>query len=385
MKKMLIALGALLFGSTIVCASAVPTRVLELPPGKGNSRNSEGDFAVLKNGNILFVYSRYAKGTGHDHDPASLCSRVSTDGGKTWSQEDVLVVPNEGGMNVMSVSMLRLTDGSLALFYARKNSLNDCRPIMRVSRDEGKTWSAPTQIISDSKAAYYVINNARAIRLKSGRIVLPLAKHMNRNKKFERHAEIVCYCSDDDGKTWKQAHAPFKTFDEKGVRVVTQEPGVVELKDGRILMYVRTYHGRQWFYYSSDGCATWTKGEPSGLWSPASPATIVRLSNGDLLAVWNDHKDRPDLRKMGPRWANGLRTPLTLAISKDEGKTWINHCKLEGNLKGWYCYFAVCELNGNLLLGYCAMAELRHSRITTVPLSWLYESTTAREQAFFND
>ncbi len=366
-------------------AADVPERVLELKPGPTNSRNSEGDFAVLKNGDVLFIYSRYAKGTGHDHDPASLCSRVSKDGGKTWSREDVTVVANEGGMNVMSVSILRLKDGSLALFYLRKNSVSDCRPVMRVSRDEGKTWGEPVGIVPDADAGYYVLNNGRATRLKSGRIVLPLAKHANRGGKFERSGDLVCYCSDDEGKTWKRANEPFKTFYEKGKHVTTQEPGLVELKDGRVLMYARTYHGRQWFYFSSDECATWTKGEPGNLFSPASPATIKRLENGDLFAVWNDRENLSVLAKMGLNRAHRQRTPLMLAVSKDDGKTWINRRLLEGNPKGWYCYFAVRELDGNLLLGYCAMAELRHSRLTTVPLAWLYEPDASRERAFFND
>lgn len=38
-----------------------------------------------------------------------------------WSKDDTEVVPNEGAMNVMSVSLLRLQDDSIALFYLRKN------------------------------------------------------------------------------------------------------------------------------------------------------------------------------------------------------------------------------------------------------------------------
>ena len=44
----------------------------------------------------------------------------------------------------------------------------------------------------------------------------------------------------------------------------------------------------------------------------------------------------------------------------------------EGNLKGWFCYYACLETDGVLLLGYCAKDNLRHSRITRIPLSWLY-------------
>ncbi len=379
MKKILIALSVVVLGSALVCAESVPTRVLEIKPGPGNSRNSEGDIIVLKNGDVLCAYSRFMKGTGHDNDSASICTRLSKDGGKTWTQNDVEIVANEGGMNVMCVSFLRLKDGALALFYARKNSTTDCRPMMRVSRDEGKTWGPATQVVPDSENDYYVINNARAIMLKSGRILLPLARHPKKaDGKNDWDGELVVWFSDDQGKTWQRGAASFKTFDPKGKRVTTQEPGVIELSNGRVLMYARTNHGQQWFYYSSDGGATWTKGEPSTLRGPCSPATIKRLKNGDLIMAWNDSS-------VGG--VAGLRSPLALAISKDDGKTWIHRRLLEGAPNGCFCYFAVCEVQGHVLVWYCALNWLKHSRISRVPLTWLYEDvpvTKPKRKGFFD-
>jgi sialidase-1 len=154
----------------------VPIRTLELPPGPGNPRNSEGAFVSLKDGRILFIYSHYTAGHGADHDPAQLCGRYSSDGGRTWSAEDRLIVENEGGMNVMSVSLLRLQGGEIALFYLRKNSEKDCRPVMRLSTDEGETWGPPMMCITD-EIGYYVLNNDRVIQLKSGRLVAPVCLH----------------------------------------------------------------------------------------------------------------------------------------------------------------------------------------------------------------
>jgi hypothetical protein len=97
-----------------------------LPPSEGNPRNTEGAFVTLKDGRILLAYSRFS-GTS-DHAAATITGRFSSDGGRTWTETDTPVVGNEGGMNVMSVSLLRLADGRIALFYLRKNSLGDCRP-----------------------------------------------------------------------------------------------------------------------------------------------------------------------------------------------------------------------------------------------------------------
>ena len=41
----------------------------------------------------------------------------------------------------MSVSLLRLQNNYIALFYLRKNSTENCIPMMRISKDEAKSWS----------------------------------------------------------------------------------------------------------------------------------------------------------------------------------------------------------------------------------------------------
>ncbi len=108
--------------------------LLTIEPTKDQPRNSEGDIIELKDGRLCLIYTRFTGGTS-DHATADLAMRTSPDRGKTWSG-DKIVIRREGGNNVMSVSLLRLADGRIALFYLRKRSLEDCRPIMRVSSDE---------------------------------------------------------------------------------------------------------------------------------------------------------------------------------------------------------------------------------------------------------
>lgn len=361
---------------------ALPERVLELPSGKGNPRNSEGDFARLKDGSLLFVYTRYNGNTGADHGAAELVSRVSRDGGRTWSKEDKLEVKNHGGQNVMSVSLLRLKDDRLVLFYLLKNSSHDCRPCMRLSTDEAKTWGEPKVCIADADVDYFVLNNARAIQLKSGRILLPLARHTSKNKKgFSHAATVMTLISDDMGSSWRFSKTKLDTRNLDNSKVITQEPGVVELSDGRVLMWMRTTDHVQYASWSKDGGDTWSKAVPWNLNSPNSPATVERLSNGDLVAVWNDHGAHPEFKDPASmakryrgtgRWANGQRTPLTIAVSKNDGRTWIKRRDLECNPDGWFCYVAAIEVDGAILLGYCAKDNLCYSRITRVPLKWLY-------------
>ncbi|MCK5457525.1 MAG: exo-alpha-sialidase, partial [Melioribacteraceae bacterium] len=300
--------------------------VLRLDPKDGNPRNSEGDFIQLKDGRILFVYTHFSKGSG-DNAGAHLAGRYSADEGKTWTTEDVTILENEGGMNVMSVSLFRLSDDRIALFYLRKNSESDCIPYLRTSTDEAKSWSEPTRCIPDK--GYFVVNNDRVVRLKSGRIIFPTSLHKTPDSETTSIGKIRCYYSDDDGITWLRGNDA-----SNPENATTQEPGLIELNDGKLMLFCRTESGTQYFSYSSDQGVNWSTLKPSNIKSPLSPAAIERIpKTGDLMLVWNNNYK--------PIHDGGNRTPFNVAISKDEGATWEKIKEIESDPYGWYCYTAI--------------------------------------------
>jgi Neuraminidase (sialidase) len=332
--------------------------VLKLSPGNNNPRNSEGDFVTLKNGRILFIYSHYTGTSTSDHAPAYLASRFSDDSGKTWSNDDFTVLENEGTMNVMSVSLLRLQNGSIALFYLKKNSEEDCIPLMRISTDEAKTWSSPITCITDKKG-YFVLNNSRVIQLKNGRLLMAVALHKTpEDSKWYNKAKLYPYYSDDNGATW-QCGSEVPNPQE----IVSQEPGVIELKDGTIMMFIRASGGFQQLSRSKDKGQTWSPMVASNICSPLSPASIARIpSTGDLLLAWNNNDgSNPQLK--------GKRTPLTIAISKDEGKSWTNIADIETDPDGWYCYIAIHFTKKDVLLSYCAGSQSKHTHLSNTNIS----------------
>lgn len=348
-------------------------RVLQLAPTANNPRNSEGDFITLKDGRIFFVYTHFTGGAA-DHSSAFLAGRYSSDGGKTWTQKDQTIVENDGKQNIMSVSLLRLQSGEIALFYARKNSIHDLLPVMRISNDEGATWSKPIEIIPARDTGYYVLNNDRVIQMKDGRIIVPLALHRNQpgSGRFNPNARFLCYFSDDNGKTWQRGEEVVVEKQPGKKQPYMQEPGVVELKDGRLMGFCRTNGGSQYVAFSKNGGKSFSELKPSNIISPVSPASIERIpSTNDLLMIWNNHKGiNPQLR--------GKRTPLSIAVSKDDGKTWQHIQNIETNPNGWYCYTAIEFLKDGVLLGHCAGDRtknngLAESQITLVPLSVIYQ------------
>jgi len=368
--------GLVCFASLAAHADPAPgVRVtLELKPGPDNPRNSEGAFMPLKDGRIMYVYSRYYGESKLDHGTADLAARYSCDKGATWTDKDEIIVKNHGGMNVMSVSLLRLQSGEIALFYVLKNSTSDCRPVMRRSFDEGKTWSDPVCCIPDS-VGYYVMNNDRVIQLKDGRILFAVSKHSFTDGKLGNEG-VTTYSSDDNGVTWRRGKSVLKVVAPSGRQYAAQEPGVVELKDGSVLLWMRTNADCQFMSRSSDRGETWSPPQPSWLRSPLSPASIKRLPTGDLLAFWNDHESRPEMRTNHPgkhTWANGWRSPLAAALSNDEGQTWHGVRMVEDDPDGWFCYIAIQPVDdGTVLLGYCAYSELGHTRLVKVPVDWFY-------------
>lgn len=340
--------------------------VLKLEPKDDNPRNSEGDFVTLKSGRILFVYSHYTGKSSSDHASAYLASRYSDDNGKTWSANSELVVQKEGTMNVMSVSLLRLKNGQIALFYLKKNAIDDCIPMVRFSTDEAKTWSEPIPCITDRKG-YYVLNNNRVIQLKNGRLVFAVALHQTPDTKWNGTGRLFSYYSDDNGKTWKAGGEVANPNN-----IVTQEPGLIELKNGQIMMFIRAGAGVQYQSFSSDKGMTWTTAEPTTIKSPLSPASIGRIpKTGDLFLVWNNNDGSNPATK-------GKRTPLSIAISKDEGKTWEKTKTVEDHPEGWYCYMAIHFTKNDVLLGYCSNApprkgHLTQTNITRLSLDWVYQ------------
>jgi Neuraminidase (sialidase) len=274
----------------------------------------------------------------------------------TWSGEDVQVVGREGRMNVMSVSLLRLRNRDIALFYLRKNSERDCIPMMRVSRDEGKTWSEPRACITD-QPGYYVLNNDRVIQLESGRLIMPVALHATEDApQFRSMADLFVYYSDDNGLNWSRS-----TPAPNPGNVVTQEPGVVPIDDGRLAMFIRTNSGCQYWSISEDSGENWSPIEASLLKSPLSPASIERIPGTNiLLAVWNNNPAAGALYR-------GKRTPLTIAVSRDYGKSWENVQNIE-TADASFCYTAIHFVGDHLLLAYCS-GSLQQTDIVAIRLA----------------
>ena len=323
-----------------------------LKHGPGNPRNSEGAFVQLKDGAIYLVYTRYCGDSHHDHASADLYGMISKDGGRTWESTGT-VIKNDS-LNVMSVSLLRLQDGRIAMVYLRKSPVGDtnyvdCRPMICFSSDEAETWSVAFPV-TQVPPAYMTVNNDRLVQLSNGRLIIPTGFFRYReNGSFDRGIGMF-FLSDDGGMTWRQSR--MCCYPPAWLDSGLEEPGVIELKDSRLMGWFRTGGGCQYKTFSNDGGETWTDPVPASEFSsPRSPLSMKRNpQTGELFAVWNDYDP---LFSMPFDKFRTSRTPLVIARSQDEGKTWTGKTSLENSPVHGYAYTAMLFNGDDLLLEYC--------------------------------
>ena len=295
---------------------------------------SYGSVVPLNDGRLVWVWG---EGRGRPED--RVHANYSDDQGQTWSDAEPLLLRGGGTMpSLFGTHLLRLPIGDLGLVQM----ISSGQQTFHRSRDEGKTWSEGVQINPSGTTAFAA--HDVCIVLKSGRILVPVYSHIaptplspkpKRLKRFSEEnfgANIAChlrysyvYYSDDEGRTWTRSrNETFVTLDSGSAGSHSfEEPSVIELTDGRILMLGRTYLGQVFKSYSDDAGDTWMEPQPTGLTLVPSPTNVRRIpSTGDLLVVWNQTS----------RWEYmiGLyRHRLTCAISRDEGETWEHHKNLE--------------------------------------------------------
>ena len=97
--------------------------ILDLPPSPGNPRNSEGAMLRLNDGSILFIYSRFCGSDAADDAAADLYALISDDEGEHFHSLGPVVFHAEtSAKNVMSVSLLRMENGDIGLFYLERRA-----------------------------------------------------------------------------------------------------------------------------------------------------------------------------------------------------------------------------------------------------------------------
>lgn len=283
--------------------------------------------------------SRQGHAGVHDAVSCQISSLISTDRGRTWKDKRVLQ-ENVWKQNVKHPNLIRLSETEILFTYVGWDSDTQRNVFLRRSLDNGSTWSEQTQI---SEPGWYCNNADRAIRLSTGRVLLPAHGPYADTyvggapyRGGDLHAFV--FYSDDGFRTWKRS-SDSMTAKGRGCH----EPTIVELNDGRLYCLMRNTNQRQYFSISEDGGDHWTEPAPTTLASPESPALLKRIPlTGDLLVLWNNVASK----------SNWPRTPLTSAISQDEGRTWTHYQDVDARPDFDAAYPSATFVGDEVLIAY---------------------------------
>lgn len=246
-------------------------------------------------------------------DTAEVGARLAP-GARAWSKPTVLAdTPGKSDGN----PVLHLDrQGYVWIFYVTKENNHrspqwaQCKLKCRISTDGGHTFG-PERILHDDLGW---MDRNKPLYLANGILLLPLYD--------ERDWTSLMFLSRDDGATW----SPSETLRGEGGNI---QPTVIQHSNGTLLTLMRTGspHHRLWQSTSNDG-RIWTAPIETSLPNPNSGIDMVRLANGHVVLVFNNSERD--------------RTPLTVALSLDEGKTWPYQRNLETD-PGEFSYPAVIQ------------------------------------------
>ncbi len=281
----------------------------------------EGGVPIVWPDGSLRIFSKHG---------GSLAPRISRDGGQTWSAPDMTAaLPDRANADHesshLSMSHLLLDQrGELHAFWSQARGQGPPAAgrfidLWHAPTHDGRSRCGPPQRIFEG----YVGSFQGVYQLSSGRLVVPFASWIaNRPSAPPTGSNVTTVVfSDDGGSSWRQSDsrltAPCET-DYNGSNYGACEPVLVELRDRRCWMVMRTQTGRLYESFSTDG-ADWSSAQPARFYSSNSPAELVRLGGPRLAIIWNNCQPPPRHKGQG---VYGGRDALHMAVSDDDGRTW---------------------------------------------------------------
>ena len=277
-------------------------------------------------------------------DGSLLCGvkgwyRTSVDGGRTWRK----VCPFTKGAGT---NLLRLKDGRLLSIASEScqnilsNRLGAANFYACFSSDEGRTWSGRAPLSEDNRRLYLM--NDRPLRLSTGRILVPFSIHPNEllGQRLESVGWVNAFYSDDEGATWREGkRRPTSAADQ------LCEPNVFEKKDGSLVMLSRTGKGYLYRCDSTDGGESWSEERPTPLRSAVAPFHLKKDPfTGWVFIAWDNSFPGPVHQYP--------RSPLSFAVSRDEGDTWEFICDIEDDPMSSYGYPSIHFTEKTILVTY---------------------------------
>ncbi|MBI3972403.1 MAG: exo-alpha-sialidase [Chloroflexi bacterium] len=331
---------------------------------------------VITSKGTLLAFCEGRKPSHHDVGEIDLLLRRSVDGGRTWS--DTQVVATDPGMTCGNPAPV--VDGTMDTIWLpfcrnpafdaaqRANKWRYDRPVwLTRSDDDGVTWAKPVEITGQVKRpswTWYSTGPVHGIQLRSGRLLVSYTHRVRRedNRDASRYAHVIY--SDDHGATW----AVGGSVPQEG----TNECVAVEMVDGTIFLNCRDQggRGRRCVAWSRDGGLTFADyGWDEALIEPPAQATAIRLTTARA-------HDRNRVLFCNP--ASRTRDRLTVRLSYDEGRTWPVQRVLETGASAYSDLAVTDDLSVFCLFERGVTSPYERLTLARFGLNWLEDGDARR-------
>jgi len=270
----------------------------EVPTGKYKHPSS---FDELDNGDLYLAYyggaGEYASGT------VVYGARLNK-GSSHWSQPKKIA--SNPFRSLGNPVVWQGPDGLVWLFYVTRfgDTWSTSRIKVKISRDGAVSWSDSALLTIEPGTMV----RAHPIVLQTGEYLLPIYHETGHDTELvgpETTSFFLRY--NPSNKKWSSSK---RIRSDHG----NLQPAVAQVDDRHLIAYCRrgggyepTTEGYLIRSESRDGGHTWGKGTNSSFPNPNSAVDFIKLRSGRLLLVYNHNMND--------------RTPLTAALSSDNGKT----------------------------------------------------------------
>lgn len=287
--------------------------------------------AALENGDLYLAY--YTGAGEYEGDTMVKGSRLRV-GETSWSMPEVIA--NAPFRSEGNPVVWQAPDGIVWLFYVVRygDTWSSSRISAKISRDGAHTWSDPIMIAFDEG----MMVRGKPILLPSGECLLPVYHETGADREFLgadttslflRGNLITC--------RWTETNRITS-------RIGNLQPSVAQISDDHLICFCRRGGGYDPIpdgyivkSESFDGGKTWSPGVDTDLPNPNAAVDLTRLNNGHLLLVYNDSMSE--------------RTPLTAAISTDDGVTFPYRRDIATGKDGDFAYpYAIQTRDGKVHL-----------------------------------
>lgn len=277
---------------------------------------------------LVLTYAEARRDSALDYGDVDLVSRISRDGGRTWSGNELIARWEEGiGKAGNAAPVFDSETGVIHLpFIMGPPTSKQMKSYIQSSPDGGRTWTDPQPFGQEGD----FISPSHGIQKKfaphKGRLIIPA---------YNKEGSFILY-SDDNGATWNRSANTGEG----------NECEVAELSDGSLYFSIRvnigvakfrTYKVNRSYVRSNDGGTTWSQLQVE----PDIPEPICMAST-----ISYDKEDMGLLHFSPDNYFN--RTDMAMRISRNGGYDWEDSRSIYDGPSGYVN--AGMLSNGNVLV-----------------------------------